>query len=504
MIEWQSIVLFFFVSIMMLTFNVILNLFTSPLSQNAKLGFSFFTLVLGAIFFTSGYFLETEFPEAFKEEAGNVANFINALHLLGFYFLGYSITSLYSNYQRLNVQQVDSNQPFYNLFHVKVVNSLVNLITSICMVNVISYIYPLEILLSTGFAVFMIAIVAKDAALNFISGFMIINTKQIQVGSVLSIDDYQGQVIDIDSSSIVIEDNKKSKTYIPHHYLLNHPHTVHNKFEAKPYCEFPITLPKIMSPKDAESLIMLVAKSCLDIDTAKNCRVKIKELQEKNIIYLLEIQNYIDHQNELKDKFMRVMYYKMARKFQPDSLDYIESANELFIPRMSESTIRQSLASFSAFSKFSEPSMDYLVTNAEVNCYGKDEIIIFPKRVNQTLFFIYQGVLQINHITEDNQEIELARVSAGELIGEFGVLLEEQSNCLVRVLEEATLIEITRSAFKHIVTEEEGVFEILYEMITERKAYNEDKIATSQNEAKEKVTVDKESALFKSLKRILG
>jgi DNA replication initiation complex subunit (GINS family) len=75
---------------------------------------------------------------------------------------------------------------------------------------------------------------------------------------------------------------------------------------------------------------------------------------------------------------------------------------------------------------------------------------------------------------------------------------------LVRVLEEATLIEITRSAFKHIVTEEEGVFEILYEMITERKAYNKDKIANSQSQAKEKVTVDKESALFKSLKRILG
>lgn len=117
--------------------------------------------------------------------------------------------------------------------------------------------------------------------------------------------------------------------------------------------------------------------------------------------------------------------------------------------------------------------------------FTEGQIIIKEGDTGDLAYIIQSGSVQI--LKEKNgKAIEIARLGAGDIIGESALLFDEPRMATVKALEDGNLIVITRSVLEEKLTESDATIRAIVRMLKERlKAANVDRVAKTPTEVKD-------------------
>ena len=99
---------------------------------------------------------------------------------------------------------------------------------------------------------------------------------------------------------------------------------------------------------------------------------------------------------------------------------------------------------------------------------AKDQLIIHEGEVGQQAFLIQSGIVQVFTL-RDGQPIELARLSAGEILGEMSLIAPLQKrSASAKSLTDCMLITISRQQFEEKLRESDPTIRAVLQMAVKR------------------------------------
>ncbi|MDM8515074.1 ABC transporter substrate-binding protein [Desulfobacterales bacterium HSG16] len=125
------------------------------------------------------------------------------------------------------------------------------------------------------------------------------------------------------------------------------------------------------------------------------------------------------------------------------------------------------------FKSFTEDSIMYLAQKIKLNHYPKGSIVVQEGDWGDSMFIIAEGIISVRTKLETgsdfDERFEVARVSAGDVIGEMSLLTGEARTASLLCLTETVLYEISKEDISPIMQQYPEMAEHLAVMLTERK-----------------------------------
>ncbi|MDM8523241.1 ABC transporter substrate-binding protein [Desulfococcaceae bacterium HSG8] len=120
------------------------------------------------------------------------------------------------------------------------------------------------------------------------------------------------------------------------------------------------------------------------------------------------------------------------------------------------------------------------------------EIVIQEGESGDSLFIIAEGVLGLGMQLENGQTAEIARLAAGDIIGEMALLTGEPGTATVKAITNSVLYEITKGDIAPFLEAQPEIAEYLSEILTERKIGTKTDKGSFQSEEEEKQIIYKQ------------
>ncbi len=110
----------------------------------------------------------------------------------------------------------------------------------------------------------------------------------------------------------------------------------------------------------------------------------------------------------------------------------------------------------------------------------------------ESLFIIAEGVLNLYTQLENGETLEVARLAAGDIVGEIALLTGSPRTATVKAITNSVLYEITKADITPFLEAQPEIAEYLGEMLIERKtAIKTDKDSFQQPEEEKEEIINK-------------
>lgn len=103
----------------------------------------------------------------------------------------------------------------------------------------------------------------------------------------------------------------------------------------------------------------------------------------------------------------------------------------------------------------------------ERRALAKDQIIIREGEFGQQAYLIQSGVVKV-YLTKDGEEVELARLEAGQIVGEMAFVFDGPRTASVKALTDCNLIVISRQQFEEKLRESDPTVRAITQMLSKR------------------------------------
>ena len=97
----------------------------------------------------------------------------------------------------------------------------------------------------------------------------------------------------------------------------------------------------------------------------------------------------------------------------------------------------------------------------------KGQIIIHNGEYGQEAFLIQSGQVQV-FIAKDDKDVELARLEAGQIVGEMAFISDGPRTASVRATQDCNLIVISRQQFQEKLKESDPTVRAIVQMLSKR------------------------------------
>ena len=97
----------------------------------------------------------------------------------------------------------------------------------------------------------------------------------------------------------------------------------------------------------------------------------------------------------------------------------------------------------------------------------KGQIIIHSGEYGQEAFLIQSGQVQV-YITKEDKDVELARLGAGQIVGEMAFIFDGPRTASVRATQDSNLIVISRQQFQEKLRESDPTVRAIVQMLSHR------------------------------------
>ena len=101
--------------------------------------------------------------------------------------------------------------------------------------------------------------------------------------------------------------------------------------------------------------------------------------------------------------------------------------------------------------------------------YDEDEILVAEGDEAQGLFLIASGTVEVLGVDSDGDQIRIAELGPGDVVGEISLVLRRPANATVRVVHPTVAMQLTYDEFQGAIREHPTILSELYEMATKRE-----------------------------------
>ena len=103
----------------------------------------------------------------------------------------------------------------------------------------------------------------------------------------------------------------------------------------------------------------------------------------------------------------------------------------------------------------------------ERRAVGKDQMIIREGEFGQQAYLIQSGEVKV-YLTKDDHEVEVARLGAGQIVGEMAFIFDGPRTANVKAVTDVNLIVISRQQFEDKLHDSDPTIRAIVSMLSKR------------------------------------
>jgi len=332
------------------------------------------------------------------------------------------------------------------------------------------------------------AFVAADPIKKAITAISLNVNKPIKQGEFLRIGDVEGTVDSIGWRAIRLITVDNSLLTIPTANFLSANYINYSRPQEGAYVSIDVTMrTAVVSPERLRALLKRCAEdSPLSVGEATVFLVKMDAVFSE---YLVTVRAAQYNMNQVKNDLLSSIWYMSRREgFLPYPKDYA-------LPEDNKVHAVKLLNNVSSLSTLNDEEDLIVAEKAVFKWYGYPERIVIQNEVENSVYVIAQGSVDIVVQQADGSQIKVSSLTKNNIFGEIGLLTGAARTATIRATNDVLICKISKEALQPLIANNPSIIEQLGEVLAERettnskafKQYSEEQKAREKQGAKEKL-----------------
>ena len=353
----------------------------------------------------------------------------------------------------------------------------------------------------------VLGLAAQDPLKDLIGGLSLQVEKVIREGDWIEIDNQIGQVESISWRDTELRSRNGSRLVLPHSSVSSRSIRNFTSFGAYGN-KLLIGLDYSFPPHQAKAMMRKISNNHPSILDSPKTIIRIHEFEESTIVYewLIWHESFSDRLT-IRGDLQEQLWYSLKREglsfpFPVRDVRMKEeaSAKDKAKTRIDKSQTRivNLLEKNELFSALSKNQLLNIFSLSTVHDYGEGEIIVAEGDPGESLFMILDGQVSISKKDLITGDINVAKLSSGEIFGEMTLFIGAPRSATVRSSTAVEVLEVHRSAIAELMEHEPVLLERFGQMISRRQTQLES-LQTVQIQTSRMDIIDRMRTLFSNI-----
>jgi len=328
------------------------------------------------------------------------------------------------------------------------------------------------LLVSTGVLVGVLGLALQNLISDFFYGFSITIEDPFHKGDWIELSDGTlGRVVEISWHAIHLLSFNNSLYIVPNSAIARN--TIHNL--SRPSSEYAlwitVSVEARFPPELIRRLLTEAALSCNAILTDPPPAVNLSDASKDPYSYTVyaSFHNFVKHYRGKNDLFMAIHQRLERAGIIPSAIKYAVSTEEAVPRNYSRPSLKEELSTTEIFHPLAPEDIDLLASYAHERIFRPGDVVIEEGSTDTSLLIITSGVVQIVKQGSAGREIEIARLGAGDFIGEMSLMTGKPRSATVRAIVPVSGIIVPKEGLEPIIQHNPALSEQIARIMVERK-----------------------------------
>lgn len=310
------------------------------------------------------------------------------------------------------------------------------------------------LLVSTGIIAGVLGLSLQSVLSDLFAGLAITIERPYKIGDWIELKDGTiGQVMDINWRSTRLLSFNNSLFIVPNDHIVNS--VIHNfDLPQKLYSTwFYLSVASDASPRLVQQLLMEAALNCKSVIKDPLPIVRLSDATGQPYKYMVWIyfREYITHWGGLSDLYETILSHLAKSGISPAAVKYEIASREAPMLDIKAPNISEYLRGIEIFQPLSDAEVEQMAAFCEIKDFREGTPIIHEGDEGSSLFVIVSGMVSILKKDDKDQEIELARLANGNVVGEISLLTGEPRMATVQAITPLTVVEVPKKSLEPLL-----------------------------------------------------
>src|SRR5438552_6387282 len=351
----------------------------------------------------------------------------------------------------------------------------------VALLFVLSFAYHAErgltsVVVTSGAAAVILGLAGQNLLGGIIAGMSLQINRPYKVTDWLKVGDTYGEVMEINWRSTRLRTNDGIYLDIPNNEIvkstivnLHYPTEVHAM-------RIRVGVDYNVPPNRVKDLLSRAATNARGVLPNPPVKVFLVDFGDHAVTY--EIKFYMGNHariNEINDAVRTNVWYELKRQRinipYPIRTLHLERRAPRPVPEGHEEA-RAILRGEPLFQCLSDDQIQNLVTQSELNHFGRGERVIEEGAEGDSMFILLRGDAEVS-IAKNGSTIPVATLRSGDCFGEMSLLTGEKRSATVRAEGDCYVMEISKDVMGEVIRESPDCLKQLSELLAKRKMETE-------------------------------
>lgn len=316
-----------------------------------------------------------------------------------------------------------------------------------------------RILAMTAVGAVVLGLALQDTLGNLFAGLAIQVEKPFRVGDWVTIGGQLGSVTEITWRATKLVTRDGNVVVVPNSVMAKDTITNYSVPTRRMRMSVDVGASYDVPPNVVKRVIGEALKSATELSASRQPEIRIADFGASAVIYRVWFWiDDFDPDDSAEDQVRSYIYYALKRNgiTIPYPIQVEMSAEEGGLAARQPVVDPGLLASVPMFAALSESERAQLLSVARPVTFAEGEAIVRQGATGQSLFVIRRGEARV---TLSGTDGEVARLRAGDVLGEMSLLTGEARTATVTAVTDCDVLEIDAAGFRRVVLENPSVLE---------------------------------------------
>jgi CRP-like cAMP-binding protein len=228
---------------------------------------------------------------------------------------------------------------------------------------------------------------------------------------------------------------------------------------------------RALSRGDWRKALDLFQRHCASNPEDHRSRLKVAELLERvgeRSKAITEYRKAAESYSSEGFLLKAISVYKVISRMDPSDVRTERELRRLYEARAEETKFFQPFLHLPFFSELHEKERDLLVRHVRVRHFEKNGVVLREGEQGDSLLIISRGEVLVSRQKGKEMEVPLGSLGVGDVLGEFGLLVDRKRHATVKTLTACEILEISKRELEEITEQHPRIKDVLSRVLKRR------------------------------------
>lgn len=332
------------------------------------------------------------------------------------------------------------------------------------------------VLAGSGVAAIILGFAAQNLISSLVAGMSLQIQRPYKVGDWLKIGDTYGEVMEIRWGATRLRTNDAIYLHIPNNEIVKQTITNLSYPSAIHAMRIQVGVDYTIPPNRVKDALLRATTQANRVLPEPPPKVFLKDYGESSILYEIKF-NMTSHSyyNDVCDAIRTNIWYEFRRRKIniPFPIRTLQLQRKPASPTQGlREKAREMLRHQPLFSWMSDQQLEDLVSDGDVNHFGRGEAVIEEGTSGDSMFLLVQGTANVS-VARNGSQIQVSVLHRGDCFGEMSLLTGEKRTATVRAEGDCEIMEISKPIMGELLRSSPQCLDQLSGLLAQRKMATE-------------------------------